>query len=87
MYLGIKAVQPLPEFRLLLTFENGEQRVFDLTPYLDTGVFKALRDENTFKDVRISFDTVEWPNGADLCPETLYTESLPLEESQAAAME
>ncbi len=85
MYIGIQSVQPLPGFRLLLSFENGEQRVFDLTPYLETGMFRELRNENIFKDVRVSFDTIEWPNGADLCPETLYAESVPLEEAQMVA--
>ena len=32
------------EHRLLLEFDNGEKRLFDLTPWLDKGVFRALRD-------------------------------------------
>ncbi len=43
--------------------------VLDMTPYLDFGVFKKLKDFEQFKRVRISFDTIEWACGADLDPE------------------
>ena len=41
MYVGAKEVRTLPDFRLLIVFENGERRVFDVSPYLDHGVFQA----------------------------------------------
>jgi hypothetical protein len=74
---GAKAVKPLMNYRLLITFGNGERRLFDVAPYLDRGVFRELRDLNLFNSVRVSFDTVEWINGADICPETLYQDSAP----------
>jgi len=74
MYIGIKDVKPLPEYKLLLTFENGEQNIFDMTSYLDKGVFSELRDERMFQTVHVSFDSIEWANGADLCPETLIAQ-------------
>ena len=77
MYIGAKDVKPLPGFKLLISFENGEQRVFDVTPYLDRGAFRDLKNGDTFNTVRLSFDAVEWPNGADLCPEILYEDSVP----------
>ena len=84
MYVGVKAVRAMPDFQLLITFENGEQRFFDVQPYLDEGVFRELRDIPLFNSVRVNFDTVEWPNGADLCPETLYTDSVPAETPNSA---
>ncbi|MBI5527484.1 MAG: DUF2442 domain-containing protein [Deltaproteobacteria bacterium] len=78
MLIGVKEVQPLSGYKLLLTFENGERRSFDVTPYLETGVFSALKDETIFSSVRVAFDTVERPNGADLCAEVLYGESEPV---------
>jgi hypothetical protein len=84
MHIGLKAVKPLKDYRLLLTFENGEQRVFDVGPYLSKGVFAELKEPGRFNSVRVSFDTVEWPNGADLCPEVLYEGSVPVGESLAA---
>jgi hypothetical protein len=35
MYLGVKDVKPLSDYKLLLTFENDEKRYFDVSPYLD----------------------------------------------------
>jgi hypothetical protein len=76
MHIGVKAVKPLKDYRLFLTFENGEERVLDVRPYLSKGVFAELKEPGRFNAVRLSFDTVEWPNGADLCPEVLYEESI-----------
>lgn len=75
MYLAVKDVRPLSEYQLLLTFENGEKRIFDMKPYLDKGIFKELKDENKFKSVRVSFDSIEWCNQADIDPEFLYEKS------------
>jgi hypothetical protein len=75
MYKGVKAVSPLPDYELLLTFEDNEQRVFDMKPYLQHGIFAELQDQAIFRSVHVCFDTVEWNNGADLCPEILYSNS------------
>ncbi len=75
MYLGIKEVQPLEDYKLKLKFENDEEKIFDLKPYLNLGKFSELQDPELFKKVRISFDTIEWPNGIDLDPEFLYKHS------------
>ncbi len=60
---------------LILTFDNGEVRLFDMKPYLDFGIFKELRDIEIFNSVKKSFDTVEWSNEADIDPDILYAQS------------
>ncbi|MDP4207220.1 MAG: DUF2442 domain-containing protein [Bacteroidota bacterium] len=72
MYLAIKDVKPNIDYTLFLTFENGEKRRFDMKPYLNTGIFKELKDLSKFSTVRVSFDSIEWDNEADLDPEFLY---------------
>jgi len=79
MYLAVKNVQPKDDYLLLLTFENGEKRQFDMKPYLNVGIFSELKDVNLFKTVRKNFDTVKWDNEADLEPEILYRDSLKIE--------
>ena len=74
--INIINVKPLKEYRLLLTFQNGEIKVFDMKPFLNKGIYKALVDENIFNSVTISFDTIEWKNVADIDPEFLYTKSI-----------
>ena len=44
MYIAIKEVKPTANYQLLLTFENGEKRQFDMKPYLDFGIFQELKD-------------------------------------------
>ncbi|MDK2878202.1 MAG: hypothetical protein PWR06_918 [Thermoanaerobacteraceae bacterium] len=75
MYLSVIDVKPLQDYQLLLTFENGEKRVFDMKPYLDKGIFQELKDEKIFRSVRVSFDSIEWSNQADVDPEVLYEKS------------
>ena len=75
MYLSVRDVKAIESYKLLLKFENDEERVFDITPYLEIGKFQELKDEQLFKTVRVSFDTIEWDNGLDLDPELLYEKS------------
>ena len=75
MYLAVKDVKPLENYHLLLKFENGEERVFDVKPYLEIGKFQELKDENLFKTVKVCFDSIEWANQLDLDPELLYEKS------------
>jgi len=75
MYVAVTDVKALENYKLLLTFENGEKRIFDMKPYLDRGIFRELKDEKKFSSVRISFDSIEWCNQADLDPEFLYKKS------------
>ena len=75
MYLAVKDVKVMDNYKLILTFENNEKKLFDMIPYLELGVFKTLKNENLFKTVKVSFDTIEWSNGADIDPETLYENS------------
>ena len=76
MYLGVKEDKPIDNYKLILTFENNEVKIFDMIPYLDKGIFQELKDENLFKAVKVSFDSIEWPNEADIDPETLYEDSI-----------
>ncbi len=75
MYLAVKDVKPLENYYLLLKFENNEERIFDVKPYLNIGKFQELKDENLFKSVKVCFDSIEWANQLDLDPELLYEKS------------
>jgi len=43
--------------------------------------FQELSDKSYFNAVRIVLGSIEWPNGQDFCPDTLYEASLPITES------
>jgi hypothetical protein len=68
-------VKPLAGHRLQVTFSNGEVGVYDCHPLLDFGVFRELRDETYFRQVRAAGGTVVWPHEQDICPDTLYVDA------------
>lgn len=68
-------VKPEQNFLLLLTFGNGEVKRFDVKPYLEIGIFKELKDLSLFNSVKPFLGSIQWANGVDLCPDTLYMES------------
>jgi hypothetical protein len=38
----VKDVRPNNDYTLRILFTNGEEKIFDMKPYLDTGVFLSL---------------------------------------------
>jgi hypothetical protein len=71
-------VKPLEQYRLLITFDNNEQRIFDVTPYLNDSFFAPLRNMAIFNSVKTNPLTIEWAGGIDMCPDELYANSLPV---------
>lgn len=69
---SVKKVEAVENYKLYLTFENGEYKIFDVTPYLDKGIFTELKDEQYFRKVRVAFGSVQWPNEQDFSKDTLY---------------
>jgi hypothetical protein len=55
--------------------------MFDLTPYLDDGVFRERQDPYYFRRVGILFGAVTWPNDQDITPATLIAEIAPVANS------
>jgi Protein of unknown function (DUF2442) len=68
-------VEPLEDYQLRLTFSNGEIRRFDVTPYLDKGIFTELQSIEYFQQVRLSLGSIQWPHEQDFSPDTLYLTS------------
>ena len=71
----VKNVIPNNDYTLTITFTNNEVKVFDVKPYLEIGIFKELKDIGVFKSVKPFLNSIQWVNGQDLCPDTLYLES------------
>jgi hypothetical protein len=71
----IKEVHPGEDYTLSILFDNNEERVFDVKPYLDKGIFKQLKDRRIFNSVKPFLGSIQWMNGLDFCPDTLYLES------------
>ncbi len=65
-------VKPLEDYKLFVEFENSESRIFDVSLFLDKGIFKELRNQHYFSQVRVVAGAVQWPNEQDLSYDTLY---------------
>lgn len=69
-------VKTLNNYELEITFDNNEKRKFDVKPYFKFKQFKKLKDNNIFETVKIAGLSIEWENGADICPDELYNNSI-----------
>ena len=86
-------VQVGDDRKLILTFNNGELRQYDVMPFIQPGtVFSPLIDSGVFNRVYldeqhcVSWDidpnidsSIVWSNKIDLCPDTCYVDSKPIE--------
>lgn len=76
--LDVVKVEAKPDYTLFLEFENGEKRVFDMTPYMDKEPFARLKGSPLFGKASVDYGTVVWPGNIDIAPETLYDRSRPV---------
>ena len=76
--LDVVKVDVKPGYQLFLEFENGEQRVFDMTPYMDKKPFSQLKGSPLFGKAFVDYGTVVWPGNIDIAPEALYDRSRPV---------
>lgn len=65
------SVKPLEGKKLAVVFSDGLSGEFDVNPYIRGEFFKRLEDDSYFKQVRLFFSGVGWPEGQDLGPDTI----------------
>lgn len=86
----IEKVTANDDYTLTVLFDNGEDKLYDMNDKLN-GVFGILKDKNKFKKVfidnfgNIAWDinetidsSVHWSNRIDLCKDSVYLDSIPL---------
>lgn len=88
----IANVIPNKDFTLTLTFDNGEVRLYDVKPYLlPNTVFSPFRNWENFRHVYLDENhcicwdidpgidsNIVWDNKVDICPDSSYIDSIPL---------
>ena len=72
----VKEVKALPNYRLAIVFRNGEKGIFDCNPYRGYECLSGIWADGVFDKVVADHGTVMWPNGADLCPDEVYDNSV-----------
>jgi len=63
MLLDVIHVTAKADFSLLLEFENGERRYFEMAPYMDQKPWVCLKSNHAFLAARVE-------NGTGNCPGT-----------------
>ena len=83
-YLRVLSVTAMENHRLRVALSDGRRGVFDVSPYLDIGVFRELKAPAYFARVKTLFAGVGWPNGQDLSPLKIADEMRPIPHRKAA---
>jgi hypothetical protein len=71
----VKEVKYQSKYKLILTFQNSEVKLFDLSSYLNYPVFENLKNESFCTKAKVINGTVAWDDVIDFDPDTLYLES------------
>jgi len=68
------SVDAMNDYKLRVELSNGRKGVFDVSPYIEKGVFVELKDKAYFRSVRAAFGGIIWPHEQDFSPETIENE-------------
>lgn len=74
----VKSVVAKSDYKLIITFANGEQRIYDALPLLEKKIFEPLKNLSLFMSAKVDGDTVVWNDDIDIAPEHLYECSKPV---------
>ena len=70
------AVKYLYDYTLLITFSNGEKKIYDAQTDIRHGALTKLKNKSFFAQAKIARGSVVWSDEIDMAPETLYAESV-----------
>lgn len=81
-YPRIKYLEPLPNHRLFLIFDNGEIKIYSLSERLQSPAFAPLRDETLFYTARLANGGygVIWNDEIDLSEYELWVNGVAVAE-------
>ena len=74
MYSDVVFVEPRENYQLYLEIKDGRKGFFDMSGYLNFGVFNELKELHYFNQVFILYGAVTWPHDQDIAPERLLSE-------------
>ena len=76
----ILSVEPISPKKLKIVYETGEQKLFDVAPYIEGSWYGELKEDSYFNSVRVlpGGTGIEWKNGQDIAPHELYEQGINL---------
>jgi len=82
--LKVTDIEIISELCMLVTFSNGEKKIFDLIELVKYPAYQKLKDFDCFKKAYIENGIIVWDNGKiDIAPETIYKNSYEYEQDLA----
>ena len=69
-------VKPLEDYKLLITFQNDEHKIFDVKPLLEFPIYQKLKNKGFFSIAKADGMCVFWDEAIDICPDKLYENSI-----------
>jgi DUF971 family protein len=69
----VKVIEAKPRgnYSLEVKLDNGRSGIFDVSPFLDKGIFQELKDESYFRQVTVRGRSISWPHDQDFCADTV----------------
>ncbi len=61
----IAKIEPKADYQLCIFAQDGRVGLFDVSPYLTSEAFIALKDEDNFMKIHNGKYFIEWDCGAD----------------------
>lgn len=78
---NIIGVRALDNYLIYLMYETKEEKIYDMKLLINKNKFYIkLTDKQYFKTVKTRGDSIEWRDGEDVAPESLYYKSVNLQE-------
>ena len=72
--IKVTQCEPMPGYKLKVTCSDGATGIFDMSRYVDRGMFKPLKDPQTFDRVRLEFGVPSWPGDIDIAAERVRSD-------------
>jgi hypothetical protein len=77
-FIKLQSVVAMPDYTLLLTFENGEKKVFDFKPKFSLKIYEPLKNPALFMQAQKYSYAVVWNDVIDIASEALYAKGVPV---------
>jgi hypothetical protein len=69
--LTVKSIQYCDNHKFKAVLSSGAEGLFDISPYLEKGIFTELKNVEYCKQVKINFAGIYWPHGQDFSADTI----------------
>ena len=81
--LKIVSFKVVSELCMLVTFSNGEKKIFDAKYLIKYPIYEILKDFNVFKKAYIENGIIVWNNGKiDIGTDSVYNNSYEYEQEE-----